>query len=53
MTNQTMARRPASHNDFLDRMANPMGFLIQSWVVSVTILGVVVVLLIATLAMFG
>ncbi len=46
-----MTRRPASRNELLDRMANPTGFLLQSWVATVTILGVIVILLIATLTM--
>ena len=48
-----MIRRPAARNQLLDRMANPTGFLLQSWVVSVAIIGVIVVLLIATLTMLG
>jgi hypothetical protein len=53
LTDQIMTPRPTSRNEFLDRMANPTGFLLQSWMVSVAILGVVVVLLIATLTMLG
>ena len=48
-----MTYRRATPSQLLDRLCSPLEFLIQSWVMAVMILGVVVILLIATLTMLG
>ena len=48
-----MTYRRATPSELLDRTCSPSEFLIQSWVVAVMILGVVVILLTATLTMLG
>ena len=48
-----MTHRRATPSELLDRTCSPSEFLILSWVMSVMILGVIVVLLTATLTMLG
>ncbi len=48
-----MTYRRATPNELLDRLCSPSEFLILSWVMSVMILGVVVILLTATITMLG
>ena len=53
MQNESMTRRRAAQSELLDRLCSPSEFLIMSWLTSVMILGAIVILLIAVLAMFG
>ena len=46
-----MRRHNHPRSDLLDRLCNPSEFLIRSWVTTVVILGVIAVLLVATLTM--
>ena len=48
-----MTRRRATASGLLERLCSPSEFLIQSWLSSVMILGTIVILLIAILAMLG
>ncbi len=48
-----MTFRRATPSELLERLCSPSEFLILSWVMSVMILGVIVILLIATLTMLG
>ncbi len=46
-----MTRHVHWRNELLDRLSNPTEFLLRRWVTTVVILGVIVILLVATLAM--
>ena len=47
----SMMRHNHPRSELLDRLCNQTEFLIRSWVTSAVVLGVIVVLLVATLTM--
>ncbi|MHC4853168.1 MAG: hypothetical protein ACYTF5_14235 [Planctomycetota bacterium] len=53
MLDESMTRRRVTQSELLDRLCSSSEFLFHSWVTAVMILGAIVILLIAILAMCG